>query len=212
MNYKILADSYGTTGGGCMVSTFEVWLPEENRTVFLFVNEESGTLATVNYMDCDIDWDESMDIEMFDINNPMESNSRFELYKECFFRFIENHCKHTGMLCDVDVRWLPSKLYGTLPDNQSLRCVNGVYTITTDGEKIYTADSISFESKLHEFQQYITNVLPNEDVALAEEQWDELYNTKINITIGSKSIDLPFCATFYNAITTMLADYIKYEL
>jgi len=46
MNYQVQSHDYTNTGGGCMVSTFQVWLPDENKTLFVHVNEYDVTLAT----------------------------------------------------------------------------------------------------------------------------------------------------------------------
>ena len=49
-NFEIRSQEYGNTGGGCMVATSEVYLPELDRTVWINSNDESVTVTSADYV------------------------------------------------------------------------------------------------------------------------------------------------------------------
>ena len=80
MNYKVLSHDYTNNGGNCMVSTFQVWLEDENKTVFLHMNEEGGTLATCDYINHEIEFVEDMMLDNFYAESIGDDNKYLELY------------------------------------------------------------------------------------------------------------------------------------
>jgi len=105
MNYQVLDHDYLNTGGGCMVSTFEVYLKDENKTVFINVNEEGLSMASVNHIGRGIDYENEMSLNDCGIDDLTEMHQYFLLYKECLLEYTKRDCAtyHTKT-------WLPLRL------------------------------------------------------------------------------------------------------
>ena len=61
MNFKIISHTYENTGGGCMVAFDQVWLPDEDRTIFAATNETGVSLYTADRYHGELD-----DLEPFE--------------------------------------------------------------------------------------------------------------------------------------------------
>lgn len=101
MEFKILDFMYENTGGHCMVGFAQVWLPEENRTVFVNVNGEGCSFWPVDAFHGEID-----DVTSFADISAMDSSGvddkYFEVARECMRLFLH----HDGPV-ELPYAWLP---------------------------------------------------------------------------------------------------------
>lgn len=110
MNYKVNDHSYNNTGGNCMVSTFQIYDIDNNRTLFVHVNEEGGTLATCDYINNDIDYDDAMTIDNFNKDDLTKDNENFELYRYCMIEYTKKDCKYFGNTASLPYDLLTDEL------------------------------------------------------------------------------------------------------
>lgn len=111
MNYNVISHNYENTGGHCMISVFEVWLPDENRTVFVNVGEEYCTVTTVNHIMSDLEIDDFDKITVATLNYKASSDSTvtneyFELCRYCLFEYLKKDCKYMGYTESLPFVWL----------------------------------------------------------------------------------------------------------
>lgn len=111
MNYQIMNHEYLNTGGHCMVSVFEVWLPDENRTVFVNVGEGYCTITTVNHIMSDIEIDDfdKITVAMLSYSEPDEyavTNDYFELCRYCLFEYLKKDCMYGCYRESLPYEWL----------------------------------------------------------------------------------------------------------
>ena len=107
MNYIVISHNYVNTGGYCMVSVFEVWLLDENRTVFVNVSDEYCTVTTVNYIMGDFEIDDYDKITIAILHYKKSdyrtvTNEYFDLCRYCLFEYLKKDCKY---MCYTE--WLP---------------------------------------------------------------------------------------------------------
>lgn len=111
MNYQIMNHEYLNTGDHCMISVFEVWLPDENRTVFVNVGEGHCTITTVNHIMNDIeiyDFDK-ITVAMLSYSEPDEyavTNDYFELCRYCLFEYLKKDCMYGCYRESLPYEWL----------------------------------------------------------------------------------------------------------
>ena len=102
MDFKIIRHEYENTGGGTMVSFDEVWLPTEDRTVFVRTNETGCSLWTVDAYAGELDDVEPFDwIEIDGCKWP--HHPYFELARECVRRYAIDD----GGEIVMPYEWLP---------------------------------------------------------------------------------------------------------
>ena len=94
-----------------MVSVFEVWLPDENRTVFVNVGEEYCTITTVNHIMSDLEIDDFDKITVATLNykeygDCTVTNKYFELCRYCLFEYLKKDCKYMGYTELLPFAWL----------------------------------------------------------------------------------------------------------
>lgn len=111
MNYNVISHNYENTGGHCMISVFEVWLPDENRTVFVNVGEEYCTITTVNHIMSDLEIDDFDKITIATLNYKESddctvTNEYFELCRYCLFEYLKKDCKYMGYTESLPFAWL----------------------------------------------------------------------------------------------------------
>jgi hypothetical protein len=107
MNYNVISHNYENAGGCCMISVFEVWLPDENRTVFVNVGEEYCTVTTVNHIMSDLEIDDFDKITIATLSYRLAdyrtvTNEYFELCRYCLFEYLKIDCKYRRY-----IEWLP---------------------------------------------------------------------------------------------------------
>ena len=138
----VWSEEYVNTGGGCMVSIFEVWLPADNRVAWLFVNEEGGTLATCDYIQQDIDYNDDMLLDNWHIDSLSEEHRYFELYRYCFVRYIKSDYRRYGQRYAIPLHMLTPELQQQMTAEYiewHLTEISPVFE--TDGETIFMDDT-----------------------------------------------------------------------
>ena len=111
MNYQVMNHEYLNTGGHCMVSVFEVWLPDENRTVFVNVGEEYCTITTVNHIMRDLEIDDYDKITVATLyykesDDCTVTDKYFELGRYCLFEYLKKDCQYMGYTESLPFVWL----------------------------------------------------------------------------------------------------------
>ena len=81
MRYEVTDRIYGNTGGGCMVGTLAVRLPDLDKTIWINCNDEGVTITSADYVwneDDSGSWERYEDVVMFGmtIRNPCGPCSR----------------------------------------------------------------------------------------------------------------------------------------
>lgn len=94
-----------------MVSVFEVWLPDENRTVFVNVGDELCMITTVNHIMSDFEIDDFDKITVATLNYRASddctvTNKYFELCRYCLFEYLKKDCKYMGYIESLPFVWL----------------------------------------------------------------------------------------------------------
>ena len=94
-----------------MVSVFEVWLPDENRTVFVNVGEGDCTITTVNHImnDIEIDDFDKITVTTLSYREPDEyavTNDYFELCRYCLFEYLKKDCMYGCYRESLPYEWL----------------------------------------------------------------------------------------------------------
>lgn len=110
MNYTIIHNDYVNTGGNTMVHVSEVWLKDENRTVFVYVGDEDVSMHTVDYIRNDIevnDYDELL-VEAANWKNPdfAKCCKYFDIFRECLFEYLKRDCKYFNYNASIPYEWL----------------------------------------------------------------------------------------------------------
>lgn len=138
MEFKIIRHRYEDTGGGCHVGFDDVWLPEENRTIYVTTNEAGCGFYTVDAYfgglhDVDpFDW-----IEL-DTGKWLE-HRYFQLAKECVRRFAIDKGE-----ISMPYEWLPHLAQAQVTphyrswcdtENYGLFSTNGEYLIMEEDYK-----------------------------------------------------------------------------
>jgi len=138
MDFKIINHTYENTGGGCMVSFDTVWLPEEDRTIFVHTNEMGCSFFTV-----DTYHSELYDVEPFhSIDTTMsyaELPKYFDVARECMRRYLRD-----DGINGLPYSWLPTKVQEQITADY-IHWLNERYDdpdpfYQTDGEKLYLDD------------------------------------------------------------------------
>ena len=216
MKYEVLHSEFANTGGNCTVSTFELYNAEENKTEFLHVNEEGGSLATVDYIGREIDYTDNMLISSFSIDTLKNDDENFELYRDCFFKYVKRDCLYFGNTYTIPQRLFPKELLQQVSlEYLEWMSINGITVLETNGVKIIYDDAFEpFSDIMYAFQEFLTELLPStpDDEEREQKRWEELYDTSITITICGKTLSVPFCATTYEAVRSLVQDYIANEL
>ena len=213
MNYQVQSHDYTNTGGGCMVSTFQVWLPDENKTLFVHVNEYDVTLATCDYINYDIDYDERMQIENISIEELDKTNQYFELYRYCVLEYIKRNCKRYDYKVHLTYDMLPNNLQQELTaEYLKWHYENIGNTFETDGYDLFLSeDYIELDPEIiqaQEMLQYMEDVMDEWHNAFDESLNEKFYNINATITFGEKTFAIKNCAAIYNAIQSCLKEFI----
>lgn len=130
MDFKIIRHEYENTGGGTMVSFDEVWLPTENRTVFVRTNEMGCSFWTVDAYAGELD-----DVEPFDwveLDGGKWLNHRyFDLARECMRRYTLDDGQTY-----MPYEWLPDAVQAQVTPHYRAWCNESDGLYATDGVKL----------------------------------------------------------------------------
>lgn len=214
VKFTVLDYTYLNTGGNCMVGIFQVWLPDENRTVWALTNEEGCTLATVDYISNELEiheYDEVM-IDSIDWGRATGHEKYFELYRHCLNEYTKSDCKYFGYTCEFPYHLLSDELQKQISEHyHQWTAAEYVDTFMTDGVKIIVHPDYAAaleEDKLTEDEQL---------KALKEfDKWhkttagdEEYYSETYKLEFAGHKIELPFMADVWDAIDTLLKTTIE---
>ena len=134
MEFKIIQHLYENTGGGCMVGFAQVWLPAENRTIFVNCNEEGCTFFAVDAYHGDVDIDPFDGVTFLD--NSDECHKYFDVARECLRRFLMRDGHN-----QLPFLWLPDEVQQQVTEEYTNWLID-TYDIDdplyeTDGSKLY---------------------------------------------------------------------------
>jgi hypothetical protein len=208
-NFKVLNYQYLNTGGNCMVGIHEVWLPEEKKVVYVYTNEEGGTISTVDYIRLDIDVDDYDELIMdyADWGRITGYEKYFELYRHCHSQYLVDDCRHFCITRGVPYHFLSEELQEKLTSDYLKYCEDehgGL--IDTNGRSIivypdYVAptDSDKQLEAIKEFRRW------HDTIAGVEEYYLEEYT----LTFAGHTVKLPFYAEVWDAIDSLLERTIQ---
>ena len=141
MNYQIIDHDYMNTGGNIMISVFEVWLKDDNKTVFVNVGEDYLTITSVNHICRDIEIDDYDEITIAEYNykdcdHPDES-PYYNLIRHCLFEYLKKDCKYFEYKESLTYFWLIDS-YQKLVDSFVKYLQPGEFhTYVTDGDAVW---------------------------------------------------------------------------
>ena len=127
--FTIIRQEYVNTGGDCMVLYSEVYLHDEDRTIYGVSNEDGVALYAADPRVIDSPMFCWCDIDMTDVSVPAHSDLVFTL----FFDFVKRYGE-----IEVPYEWLTDDMKMKVPDWYILRVREaGDYVyVTTNGETI----------------------------------------------------------------------------
>lgn len=120
-----------------MVSTFSVYLKDENRTVFVLTDDYNCSIATVDYMFSEVfEYDPKYIIAECEFKTLQPDDKYFDLATECRFEYFRAAHKHCDAYFEVTYQELPKALKGSLSQRQIDWLESNNQVITTDGTSI----------------------------------------------------------------------------
>lgn len=129
MEFQIMRHRYENTGGGCMVSFDDIWIPAENRTVFATTNEEGVCFYTADA------YHGGFELEPYEYMSTdslrLEQHTYFDIMRECLRRYAED----SGSIA-VPFTMLTSELQGEVPEDYLRYCDENGMWIETDGRRV----------------------------------------------------------------------------
>lgn len=130
MDFKIIRHTYENTGGGTMVSFDEVWLPDEDRTVFVRTNEMGCSFWTVDAYAGELDEIEAFDWVELD-GGKWPSHRYFQLARECVRLYVIDD----GPM-RMPYEWLPEMVQAQVTTHYRDWCMKNGEWYETDGTKL----------------------------------------------------------------------------
>lgn len=204
--FAVLSSDYLNTGGGCMVGVSEVFLSDENRTVYVFVNEEGATISTVDhvrkYIDIE-DYDE-VTVDYIDWGRITGYEKYFELYRYCFNQYLVADCIHCKYTKRVPYILLSDELQQTIDADYVAWCLaNSDGLFETNGRSIFVDDSYRSDD---ESLEAVKKFKRWHDTTAGEEEY---YSEKYALEIAGRRIELPFMADIWDAVDQLLETAIE---
>lgn len=110
MKFKVISHEYRNTGGNTMVSVFQIYLIDQNRTVFVNCGERSAYMTTVDYVNhFDPDDYDEITIEWVDFTQGMSAEicTYYDVFSHCLYEWLKSDCKHYHYRMGIHYCWLP---------------------------------------------------------------------------------------------------------
>lgn len=127
IRYEITQRIYGNTGGGCMVGTLALRLPELDKTVWVNCNDEGVTITSADCIwneDHSDSWNRYEDVVMFEIDfredAPESIWPLLPAIQEAIAYTIGQETDYSGTPFRIPARWLPES-YRQQADPQFLK-------------------------------------------------------------------------------------------
>ena len=210
--FKVLNYQYVNTGGNTMVGVFEVWLPEEKRTVYALTNEEGCTLSVVDYIRNELDVDDYDDfhIDVCDWGRLTGYEDYFELYRHCLNVYTKDDCRFFDTARDIQLHLLSDELKAKISDDyHQWLLAEGRDSVMTDGVEIMTDPD--YEAPYED--EYLRDIkcfrVWHDNLVADDESLAEACTKDYRITFANKSVRIPFNADTHSAIELLLHNVIK---
>ena len=114
MRYEVTDRIYGNTGGGCMVGTLAVRLPDLDKTIWINCNDEGVNITSADYVwneDDSGSWERYEDVVMFEINfqddDPRSMWPLLPAIHEALAYTIQRETEYSSRLFSIPAKWLP---------------------------------------------------------------------------------------------------------
>ena len=114
MRYEVADRIYGNTGGGCMVGTLAVRLPDLDKTIWINCNDEGVTITSADYIwneDDSGSWKRYEDVVMFEVNfqddDPQSMWPLLPAIQEALAYTIQRETECSSRLFSIPAKWLP---------------------------------------------------------------------------------------------------------
>lgn len=122
MNYKVLSHDYLSVDD-YMVSVFKVQLPDNDSTVYAFLNSEGCALSTVDYVRDTTQRGnraEKTILMIEDYNNYTNVNGLacYALIRHCLFEHLRVACQLDMCMYGLPYEWLPDEIKSQITDEE----------------------------------------------------------------------------------------------
>lgn len=114
MRYEVTDRVYGNTGGGCMVGTLAVRLPDLDKTIWINCNDEGVTITSADYVwneDDSGSWERYEDVVMFEVSfqddDPRSMWPLLPAIQEALAYTIQRETECSSRLFSIPAKWLP---------------------------------------------------------------------------------------------------------
>lgn len=211
-NYKVHDYQYLNTGGNCMVGIHRVWITEEKRMVYVYTNEEGGTISTVDYIRDDLeidDYDEFI-VDCVDWGRITGYEKYFELYRYCYNQYLVDDCKYFGITRGVMPHLLSDELQSMISDDYReyiMTECGGLFE--TDGKIIVTNpdyEATQDDELLRDIKDWNRW---HDNIAADEDRREAMYEEHYQLTLAGKTVRLPFYAETFNLVSDLLKGTIE---
>ena len=117
--YKIRTSDHYNTGGNCTVGISSVLVEGHNVPLTVYINEEGGSITTVDYIRSEEDFDDydAVTVNYFDYDKPEACGEYLELYKECIMNFFKVDCLYFNYHATLPYELLTDKLKQEIDDD-----------------------------------------------------------------------------------------------
>ena len=120
MKYQIIDSKLVNNGGKSLIHITEVWLQEENRTVFVYTGESLSTIVTVDYLSSNLEIEDfdQVEIESLTYYEPVVHSDYFDLHRDCLYRYTEAVNSDLMRYTYVAFDWLPVDIQSQITKEQ----------------------------------------------------------------------------------------------
>lgn len=138
--YAINDYEYFNTGGNCMVGITTIADLQENRTLYVYCNEDGWSITTLNYLYFDFDFDDynsgcTIDSGSWSYNDNEVDEELMSLIKDCRFTFMKDDCKKFDTRYEIiNLKEIPDSMLKLLTSHYRSQFPNSDERyLTTDG-------------------------------------------------------------------------------
>lgn len=226
--YQTVTNDYVNTGGHIMVNITTVYDKQENKMLFIYINEEQLVVTNYDYIRNELP--EDIPTEVFIqyrisrddfTTDPSPSNTDMldipevlaDVMFYCLQQYIINYTNDTKQHVFMTVNQLPDSLYRQLSDNYIKWLNENDQLVETDGNRIYiSADyNLTLEytdngKEAVKLQTALENWMPvdNDD----NDEWEKFYNGTIQIIANNQLFTFYNSADIYNALINAAKEVI----
>lgn len=225
-SYQVLSNDFINTGGNQMVLVVTVYDFAACTTQYVIVNEEACRLYTANFIELDIEYNDDMRVAYYDkaYQYAIESETLVvldgqlnELFDRCWRQYLVEYCEQFNYVWHMPVENLPTALRHQMPvgykewldERNQLVATNGKDIII---DKLFTPVITGCEPRyIKDLMQLKDYMIHSFDSAETQEEFDDFYNMKANISFGNMVVTLDNTSTVYEALMKAIDDIVSQE-